>query len=85
MLGKNILELSILKKISLIKCTYNWKGLSCDVNSYLSVCLDCACSKPSRVKPLGLLIPLQQSDAPWKSIYVDFIVELGLRILIERR
>lgn len=64
------------KTMSLIKRTYNWKGLSRDINSYLSVCLDCARSKPSRVKPLGLLNPLQQSDAPWKSISVDFIVEL---------
>ncbi|XP_068115004.1 olfactory receptor 5F1-like [Hyperolius riggenbachi] len=47
-----------------------------DCHQYVQSCEICACSKSSRSKPWGLLIPLPVPTRPWENIALDFIVEL---------
>ena len=64
------------KTLSLIKQTFCWPGITQDINDYIKKCLTCVRSKPSRMKPQGLLQPLKILDGPWRSVSVDFVVEL---------
>ena len=64
------------KLIELITRDFSWKGIRPQVVKFLSSCLTCAQTKPSREKPQGFLLPLQQATSPWSSLSVDFITGL---------
>lgn len=47
-----------------------------EVEAYISGCETCGRTKPQRTQPEGLLNPLQIAEGPWKSVSMDYIVEL---------
>jgi hypothetical protein len=66
----------VAKTIALILRTYWWSNVRRSVKNYVSSCEICSRAKSSRKMPSGLLKPLPVPDQPWKSISMDFIVDL---------
>ena len=64
------------KTISLISRDFWWPSISFDVKNYTRSCETCCRSKPSLHKPYGFLHPLDISELPWSSIFMDFITDL---------
>ncbi|KAK1787905.1 hypothetical protein P4O66_016386 [Electrophorus voltai] len=57
--------------------THYWRPATHkDVVKYVSSCMDCTCSKSSRVSPIGNLLPLPIPLRPWSHLAVDFITDL---------
>ena len=46
------------------------------INSYVSHCETCICSKPVNQLPIGLLKPLPIPERPWEDIAYDLVVGL---------
>ena len=55
---------------------YWWSNLRRSVKNYVASCETCYRSKSSRKMPSGLLKPLPVPNQPWRSISMDFIVDL---------
>ena len=66
------------KTFELITRNYTWPGMRKFINDYIKSCDSCNRSKTSRHKPHGYLQPLPIPLAPWKSVSMDFIVELPI-------
>jgi len=64
------------KTYELISRNYTWPNLRKFVNDYVSTCETCARNKSPRQRPHGPLKPLPIPLGPWKSVSMDFIVEL---------
>ena len=60
----------------LLRRKFYWKGLSEDVEEYVSTCAACQRNKPRRHRPYGELSPLPKPVGPWKEITMDFITGL---------
>lgn len=66
----------VRKTQHLVQREFWWPGWRKDVKLYVESCHTCSRSKRSTHKPYGLLQPLPVPEGPWKSITMDFIVEL---------
>jgi hypothetical protein len=64
------------KTLELLSRNYYWPGMRSFVNEYVRTCDTCARNKTSRHAPYGPLHPLPIPPGPWKSVSMDFIVEL---------
>ena len=59
-----------------VKRRYYWPGMKKNIKEYLTRCLKCQVSKSEQMKSSRLLQPLGVSNLKFKSIIMDFIVEL---------
>jgi hypothetical protein len=64
------------KTYELLSRNYTWSNMRQFVNEYIGSCETCARNKSPRQRPHGLLKPLPIPQGPWKSVSMDFIVEL---------
>ncbi|HEY6407467.1 MAG TPA: RNase H-like domain-containing protein, partial [Ktedonobacteraceae bacterium] len=64
------------KTHELLSRNYTWPGMRQWVNQYVNSCDTCARNKTPRQRPHGSLQPLPIPIGPWKSISMDYIVEL---------
>jgi hypothetical protein len=64
------------KTHELLSRNYTWPNMRQYVNEYVRSCETCARNKVPRQRPHGPLRPLPIPPAPWKSVSMDFIVEL---------
>lgn len=61
------------KILELVRQYFNWPGMHKMITGHIKNCVTCACTKPSKHKPHGLLHPLPIAAGPWRSMSVDFI------------
>lgn len=66
----------LLKTIKSIQRNYMWPNIKKDTKAYIEGCEVCCKTKPRRARPEGLLNPLSIPEGPWKSVSLDYIVEL---------
>jgi Reverse transcriptase (RNA-dependent DNA polymerase)/RNase H-like domain found in reverse transcriptase/Integrase zinc binding domain/Chromo (CHRromatin Organisation MOdifier) domain len=66
------------KTYELLSRNYTWPDMRQFVSKYVSSCETCARNKAPRQRPHGPLCPLPIPSAPWKSVSMDFIIELPL-------
>jgi len=64
------------KMLELISRDYTWPGMREFVNEYIRTCDTCARNKTPRRRHHGQLHPLPISDGLWKSVSMDFVVQL---------
>jgi transposase InsO family protein len=64
------------KTLELVSREYYWPRIRAFVNDYVRTCNTCARNKIPRHAPYGHLHPLPIPSGPWKSVSMDFIVEL---------
>ena len=64
------------KTLELIARDYTWPGMREFVNEYVRTCDTCARNKTPRHRRHGQLHPLPIMNGPWKSVSMDFIVQL---------
>ena len=64
------------KTLELVSREYYWPRIRAFVNDYVRTCDTCARNKTPRHAPYGQLHPLPIPSGPWKSVSMDFIVEL---------
>ena len=64
------------KTLELITRNYYWPRMRMFVNEYVRTCEACTRNKTPRHAPHGQLHPLPIPAGPWKSVSMDFIVEL---------
>ena len=64
------------KTLELLSRNYYWPKMRTFVNEYVRTCDTCTRNKTSRHAPYGPLQPLPIPPGPWKSVSMDFIVEL---------
>jgi hypothetical protein len=64
------------KTYELISRNYTWPNMRQWVNEYINTCETCIRNKTPRQRPHGPLKPLTIPPGPWKSVSMDFIVEL---------
>ena len=64
------------KTLTLLRREYTWPTIRSDCKRFVEQCVLCACNKPNRHRPYGLLQPLPIPDRPWHSISMDFIEQL---------
>jgi hypothetical protein len=64
------------KTLELVSRNYWWPQMSRYVGQYVSTCDLCLWTKPQHCPPTGELHPLPILDVCWKTISVDFVVEL---------
>lgn len=62
----------------LVRRTFWWPHLYRDVHKYVQQCFQCQVIKAERIKPPGLLHPLQIPESNWQSISMDFIIGLPM-------
>jgi len=74
--GKTAGHLGQEKTLELVARDYFWPGMRKFVNEYVLTCDTCARNKAPRHRRHGQLQPLPIPDGPWKSVSMDFIVEL---------
>jgi hypothetical protein len=64
------------KTLELVAREYTWPGIRAFVNEYTHTCDTCARNKTPRHRRHGQLKPLPIPPRAWKSVSMDFIVEL---------
>ena len=64
------------KTLDLVTREYTWPGIHAFVNRYIRTCDTCAWNKTPRHRRHGQLQPFPIPPGPWKSVSMDFIVEL---------
>jgi hypothetical protein len=64
------------KTYELLSRNYTWPNMRQFVNEYINTCDTCTRNKSPRQRPHGPLMPLPIPSGPWKSVSMDFIVEL---------
>ena len=74
--GKAAGHLGQEKTLDLVTREYTWPGIRAFVNRYTRTCDTCARNKTPRHRRHGQLQPLPIPPGPWKSVSMDFIVEL---------
>ncbi|GJP56566.1 hypothetical protein CLOM_g15622 [Closterium sp. NIES-68] len=55
---------------------YYWPYLPTDVQQYVTSCAACQCMKSSRLRPAGLLQPLEPPSRSWQQMMMDFVTGL---------
>lgn len=58
--------------------TFTWKGMTGDINKFITNCHTCRRGKAPRDKKFGLLEPLSIPQQRWKDIAMDFVTGLPL-------
>ena len=66
----------VRKTIDLVQRYLWWPSLRSDCKKYVESCLVCQRNKGPKIRSWGLLRPLPVPEKPWKSISMDFIVDL---------
>jgi len=74
--GKTASHLGQDKMLELITWEYPWPEMREFVNEYIRTCDTCARNKTPCHRRHGLLHPLSIPNGPWKSVSMDFIVQL---------
>src|SRR5271155_4071218 len=74
--GKTAGHLGQEKTLDLVTREYTWPRIRAFVNQYIRTCDTCARNKTPRHRRHGQLQPLPIPPGPWKSVSMDFIVEL---------
>ena len=74
--GKTAGHLGQEKTLELVSRDYFWPGMRKFINEYVSTCDTCARNKAPRHRRHGQLRPLPIPGGPWRSVSMDFIVEL---------
>jgi len=74
--GKTAGHLGQEKTLELVERDYFWPGMRKFVNEYVRTCDTCARNKTPRHRRHGQLQPLPIPGGPWRSVSMDFIVEL---------
>ncbi|PKI73202.1 hypothetical protein CRG98_006400 [Punica granatum] len=69
-------HLGIHRTLVLVEERYYWPQLWDNVETFMKTCLVCQQDKRERKLPAGLLEPLLILELPWKSVLMDFIVNL---------
>ena len=64
------------RTFDLIARDFSWPGMRGMIHDFVDSCVVCQRAKASRLKPAGLLMPLEIPDRPWTDISMDFIVKL---------
>lgn len=65
-----------VKTLHLIKRQFWWPSLKKYIESYITSCLVCTAAKSLQGKLPSLLQSVCEPSAPWREIFIDFIVEL---------
>ncbi|GJP72818.1 hypothetical protein CLOP_g3574 [Closterium sp. NIES-67] len=60
----------------LLSRNYYWPDLPTDVQLYVTSCATCQRIKSSRLRPAGLLQPLEPPSRPWQQVTMDFVTGL---------
>ncbi|GJP67626.1 hypothetical protein CLOP_g24423, partial [Closterium sp. NIES-67] len=64
------------KTAKLLSRYYYWPDLPTDVQQYVTSCATCQRMKSSRLRPAGLLQPLEPPCRPWQQVTMDFVTGL---------
>lgn len=64
---------SFKRTLKAARDNFYWKEMSTDIEAYCRTCPSCQASKPSTLKPSGLLHPLDIPTQPWEVIGIDFV------------
>ena len=65
------------KTLELITWDYTWPGMREFVNEYVRMCDTCARNKTPCRRRHGQLHPFSILSDPWKSVSIDFVVQLS--------
>ena len=76
--GRTAGHLGQEKTLELVSRDYIWPGMRRFVKEYVRTCDTCARNKTPRHRRHGQLHPLPIPGGPWKSVSMDFIVELPM-------
>lgn len=71
-------HLGVRKTRELVERDYWWPKMIHNIETYVTQCDKCQRAKPSRNKYSGLLHPLPIATERWKSLSMDFMVQLPL-------
>ena len=74
--GKTAGHLGQEKTLDLVTREYTWPGIRAFVNWYIRTCDTCVWNKTPWLRRHGQLQPLPIPPGPWKSVSMNFIVEL---------
>ncbi|GJP53126.1 hypothetical protein CLOM_g12292 [Closterium sp. NIES-68] len=69
-------QYGIDKTAKLLSRNYYWPDLPTDVQQYVTSCATCQRMKSSRLRPAGLLQPLEPPSRPWQQVTMDFVTGL---------
>ena len=69
-------HLGVKKTTELILRDFYWPTVQADVATYVSTCEECQRNKPSNLRPVGLLQPLEVPGHRWERISMDFVTHL---------
>jgi hypothetical protein len=61
---------------TLLKKSYYWSNLKDSAEDYVKTCLTCQQNRTLNKKQVSLLQPLLNSEGPWESVSMDFMVSL---------
>ncbi|GJP45655.1 hypothetical protein CLOM_g5017 [Closterium sp. NIES-68] len=64
------------KIAKLLSRNYYWPDLLTDVQQYVTSCATCQRMKLSRLRPAGLMQPLEPPSRPWQQVTMDFVTGL---------
>ncbi|GJP46517.1 hypothetical protein CLOM_g5794, partial [Closterium sp. NIES-68] len=64
------------KTAKLLSRNYYWPNLPTDVQQYVTSYATCQRMKSSRLRPSGLLQPLEPPSRPWQQVTMDFVTGL---------
>jgi hypothetical protein len=68
----------VAKSYEFLKRSYYWPCMLKDVKEYVRACVSCQQNKVEQLKLAGLLQPLPIPEGIWKSISLDFIMQLPM-------
>ena len=76
--GRTAGHLGREKTLELVSREYTWPGMRGFIEEYVRTCETCARNKTPRHRRHGQLQPLPIPGGPWRSVSMDFIVQLPL-------
>ncbi|GJP39222.1 hypothetical protein CLOM_g23615, partial [Closterium sp. NIES-68] len=69
-------QYGIDKTVNLLSRNYYWPDLPTNVQLYVTSCDTCQRMKSSRLRPTGLLQPLEPPSRTWQQVTMDFVTGL---------